>query len=174
MSLTNFHSALIDPCVDKEKDQLKNHTEVILLVAHACLITQNFQCVGKNTEYELTKHKLPNNWNSGNGPYELRYEKNAMIYTLNGSLNGNQINISLKKDSSTTSLATTFKPNIVAATQGSLEQMVPKYKGICMRLIVNLIKKVEELQPSSSDAGSSSPASSSSDIDVVDNEPNLN
>lgn len=128
MPLTIDHLALIELCVDKEKDQLKNHTEVILLVAHACLITQKFQCVGKNTvciqfqlykniisekfciqfiaqlyfsafilqEYELIKHNLPNNWNSGNGPYELRYMKNAVIYTLNGSLKGNEINISLK------------------------------------------------------------------------------
>lgn len=72
------------------------------------------------------------------------------------------------------SLATTFKPDSVAATQGNFEQMVPKHKEICTRLIERLIKKVEELEPPShapsSDAGSSSPASSSSDIDVVNNE----
>lgn len=64
-----------------------------------------------------------------------------------------------------------FKPDSVAATQGILKQMVPKHKEICACLIERLIKNVEELEPPSSDAGSSSPASSSSDIDVVNNVP---
>lgn len=60
MSLTIDHLALIVQLfVDKEKNQLKNHTEEILLVAHACLITQKFQCVGKNTvciQFQLYKN----------------------------------------------------------------------------------------------------------------------
>lgn len=47
--------------------------------------------------------------------------------------------------------------------------MVSKYRGVCSRLIEKLIKKVEDFDPSSSDE-SSSPASSSSDIDVVANQ----
>ncbi|XP_031618957.1 uncharacterized protein LOC116338052 isoform X1 [Contarinia nasturtii] len=141
MPLSKFVENYLNMAINKHRNRLHNHTDVTMLVTHACLLSKKFSFVGTGQE---------------------------LIYNLTISTENAQTTITLMEMSTKHGHTIKVNTDIVATMVGDLIAMIPRIYKFWDRVVNELIRPTINLPPDSVERCTSSASSTSSDLNVDD------
>jgi len=130
-------------------EDIKTKEDVLITLIHWVLIKSRFRCIGLGDDSTFTVDEpgselLPKGWNTKN-TYAIKYTLDSQLFILRGLLVDEEFILNLVRVADKNVSTLTLKHNdVVKATNGSLEMLVPTYadlfNSLKNELIVPLIK----------------------------------